>query len=176
MGAGMAKTIQDLLNEADVVIEKRASAVALVSSDGDDEAVKLAESLENWGLGVPKKEEVKTASHEGKTPQYDINEKVAHAIAIIDTVMNLPLIQKLEEFEKVAEEKGFSKEEIDGFVKKAISGKQLDTTGIWAKRLLLPAAGAAGAGGYIHGKKKGKKKGYEKALKDVNQAFEQYNV
>jgi len=170
----MAKSISDLLNEADDIIEKRASVSTPISSDVDDGTIKLAEDLETWGLDAPKEEaeSVKVASVE-VDPYLDINEKVAHAIAIIDTVMNLPLVQKIAEFEKKAAEQGFSKEEIDEFVKKANRAKKLETAARW---LILPSAAAAGAGGFVSGKKKGKDKGYNQALTDVNKAFEQYNV
>ena len=45
-------------------------------------------------------------------------EKVAHALAIVETLMNIEQLQKVAAFEKTATERGFTPEQIAEFIEK----------------------------------------------------------
>lgn len=154
----MAKSIDELIREADVIIEKRASKKSEVDTvlPADDDVVKLAALLV---------EDVMPATSEPKIEE-TLVEKVAHAIALVETLSSLNQIQKIMQFEKTAKEAGHTDEQIDAFLEKNAALKPVH------KYVTLPGmlAGVVGGLGYS----KGKKKGYEKALDDVNKAFSAY--
>ena len=95
----MSISLDQLLSEADTLIEKRASSAP---SYDEDDIFKLAEKLSN---DDSQKELIDTPF-----------EKIARAIAIIETVQTLNKTQELENFEKKAMENGYSEEEVDSFL------------------------------------------------------------
>ena len=112
-----------------------------------------------------------------------MTEKVAHAIAITDTLLNLDTLVKMAEFEKKAMAKGFSQEQIETYMAKTASAKGGLTTVMSALRKAGPRAGAAGVGvaaggaggaalGHKKGKETGQEEGYIQALGDVNRAMQ----
>lgn len=173
----MARRLDDLLNEADALIEKKAAkAQAPASSSAEeDEVEKLANAL-------LAEENLETMSAQKRAPtkgtdEWELGEKIAHAISIVSVLSQIEEIQKLGQFEKTAAEKGFSQDEIDHFMGEKVAAAI--QAGADKVRKLLPAAlaaGGAGAAGYASGRTKGKEKGYSQALNDVNQAFEQYSM
>jgi hypothetical protein len=111
----MGRTLGQMLQTADEIIEKRASApktpeVTSPISVEDDDIFKLASSIRGF-------EEV--ASVEEFT--FDDNEKLANSMAILETVFSAPELSKLMQLEKVAKERGISDETINGFYEKVAS-------------------------------------------------------
>lgn len=153
--------LDQIIAEADQIIEKRASAPAKeqpVSNDG--EVSHLANFLENF-------EGEKTAQVREEAPfQLTFVEKMASAIAIVEAVNNFEQFQKLAQFQEHALKNGYTQEQVDEFLEK--KALKVPTS------VAIPAlaAVAAGVGGHLHGKKKG----YDKAIKDVHTAFEQANA
>lgn len=174
----MARRLDDLLNEADQLIEKKAAKAQAPatspSKEEDDEVEKLANAL-------LAEENVDTMSAQKRAPKGDedwnLEEKVAHAISIVSVLSQIEELRKLGDFEKTASSKGFSQEEIDQFMGEKAAAAI--TAGAEKVKKLLPAAlvaGGAGGLGYVKGQSSGKDKGYSQALNDVNQAFEQYSM
>ena len=100
----MSRSINSLLAEADVLIEKHASAGQ--QAPAEDDVFKLAADLT--------KDEPEPQEHQ----DWSVLEKIAWAQAITDTVNNLGHIKKLTEFEKKANEKGFPREKISAYINK----------------------------------------------------------
>jgi hypothetical protein len=152
----MARSIEDYLNEANDIIEKRASAPAQ-KPPSDDEIVKLADILTAQEAPPP-------------PPQLELTlfEKVAYSMAIIDTVRHIEEFQKIDAFEKTARERGFSDEQVAQFLEKRAEGPS-------ALSKVLATGGALGLAGFahIHGKKRGKEEGYEQAMSDIQHALQQ---
>lgn len=159
----MAKTIDQLLNEADEILEKRASdadasqekTASQNRSDEDEDIFKLAEDLRNA--------QQKTASDEEQpSPELNMNlsEKIAHSMAIVDTIVNLPLLSQLSEFEKKAQEKGYSEEQIAEYSEKIASGK------VKTIATLLGTGAATGGAGYAYGKDKGEEEGKKQGRRE----------
>ena len=108
----MAVKIEDLLREADDLIEKRASANVEVKQLNDtDEVIKIANLLMQED---DEYEKVANAVVESK--QEDFSVKIAHALVINEVLMNLDKFTKIDEFEKKASAQGFSQEQIDEFI------------------------------------------------------------
>lgn len=97
----MTKTINDLIAEADQIIEKHTTKTAAAQSD---DVFKLAEEL--------------TRPADDSEFHMTMTEKVAHAFALVDTVLNLPEIVKLAQFEEEAVKKGIAPERIAGYFEK----------------------------------------------------------
>jgi hypothetical protein len=151
-------SLDQLFRDADALIKKRAAAVVTLAPQPDDEVTKLADLLAKDG-------EVKQAAP--VAIEETLFEKVAHAIAIIETMEKLGEINKLVEFEKKAAEAGHTAEQIDAFIEK----KGMKLSPKYLK--ILGGAAALGASGAV-GAHAGKKKGYQSAVEDVNKALESY--
>lgn len=100
--------IEDLLREADAVIEKKASVKVEEKLEVSDEVTKIANLLmqeddEYEKIASPKENE-------------DLSVKIAHALVINEILCNLDKFNKIEEFEKKASAQGFTQEQIDAFV------------------------------------------------------------
>lgn len=172
----MAKTIDQLLREADDIIERRASEkTASVSSsattEDDDSVEKLASAL----LSPAHQPEQVTAQESAIQTPF---EKIAQAIVLVETLMNLDELAKVHQFEKMAHEKGFSEEQISQYMDKIAAG--MDYKRLAPMIPILGAAGLAGLGGAYVGHRKGKKsgesQGYNQALKDVDKAMKEYQL
>lgn len=102
----MSKSVGALLAEAEQIMTKHASK----KSEGVDSSVvlKLAEQLR----GTPESE-----------GQPDLTVKIAEAIAIVDTLLNLEEIIKVAHFEGQAKTAGFNDEQISEYVEKKASPK-----------------------------------------------------
>lgn len=152
--------LNDLIREADTIIEKKASKnkPAVQTFDDEDEISKLAALMVGDDQLAPKQEKVASAIVE--TPF----EKIAHAIAIVETLINIEELQKLASFEDQARDKGFSETQIEEFIEKRASALKPVHKYVTIPGALL----ALGAGaGHVHGKKSG----YNAALSDVSQAM-----
>lgn len=164
----MARRLEDLLNDADELIEKKASKTKkadTVSIAEDDEVTKLAHEL----LAEDSVEEKPQAP---AAAPWSFEEKVAHAVAVVGILSQIEELEKIGQFEKVASEKGFNQEQLDHFLgEKAAAAVR---AGVAKVKKLLPAALLGGAAGTAMGYSKGNDSGYSKALNDVNQAFSEY--
>ena len=95
-------SIAQALAMADEIIEKRASESKTQQEEfSDDDLFKMAEELQR-----PQEE----------TTVRTLTEKIAHSIAIVDTLINLPQIQALQQFEKKASEAGYTTEQINEYL------------------------------------------------------------
>jgi len=118
--------IKDIFNEADSII-KKASAKApeksqVKTASIDPEIGALADGILN-GKFETRPEPVlykKTASVE-MSPM----EKIAHSVAIVDTLLNIAKMQELEKFASIAEERGYTPEQIKGYLEKRASEMEL---------------------------------------------------
>lgn len=99
----MAKSLDALLTEADALIE---SKLAPVAAQPQDDIFKLAEELTASGKATD--EDI----------AYSLTEKIAHSIAVVDTLLNLETLSKLAAFEDLAAEKGYSEEQMAKFFEK----------------------------------------------------------
>ena len=104
----MAKSINDLLYEADEIISKHAQQKK--PEIKEDDIFKLAEAIT-------------TQPPEQKEVQFNLTEKIAHAAAILDTLINLPQLVKIAEFEQKAKEAGYNDGQIAEFFEKKASVK-----------------------------------------------------
>jgi hypothetical protein len=110
----MAK-IDDILREADLIIEKKAYKEVKPAHQpvDNDEVTKLASLLmQSDAETFSTKKVEKVASQE----EQSLTEKVAEAMAIAEVVFNLDKFEKIARFEKQAQDAGYSQEEIDKFV------------------------------------------------------------
>ena len=150
----MAKSLSDILKEADESIEKRASKKIEKTASADDvEIEKLAaflnaQSLEKVaGITEPIETEI---------------EKTAHAVALMETALALE-DNKIAEFIKTAKDNGHGDEEISIYLNEKIA------TEIPLHKYVIPAligGTALGVGSAV-----GKKRGYNKAVKDIESAI-----
>lgn len=119
----MAKDLFKMLEEADqLVIGRSAGSVKEASSVEDGDVFKLAELVRRGPV------EVKTAAEvpgEGEEFPFTLREKIAHAAAIMDTWKNLPVLLKIDDFEKKAKDLGHSDEEIQQFFEKNAESFQI---------------------------------------------------
>lgn len=163
----MTKSVDALIAEADEIIQKNSSSgMQKKASDLKSEDIfKLAEKLVSPGTQ-------KVANDE--TAIRTIQEKVASSMAIIDTILNLPMLKQLDEFEKAASEMGKNPEEVQEFIKKAGA-----TKGFKSIRMPLLKALGLGAGGGVAasiGHKKGERQGYAEAIEDVDTVMRQMDL
>lgn len=163
------RNISDLIREADEIIEKRASKKEDKPVD-NDEITKLANSL----MEQENLHQEKIASVSIEKPLQSVVEKLAHAVALVDTYINLEEFQKVADFEEKALEAGYSPEAIEQYVEKIASDGRFKTV-MKALRIPLVASGAAGVTAGALGYGKGHSKGYVSALKDVDQALKQHS-
>ena len=104
----MAKSLTALFQEADELISKKVAA-ASTGADCDDDVVKLAKDL------------LAEDVHTDETSLYSITEKLAHATALLDTLINFEELQKVAAFEQEALRSGHSSEQIAEFFEKRAS-------------------------------------------------------
>jgi len=108
----MAKSLDALIKEADSIIERKAEASKVEASDND--IFKLANDLRMSG----------TESSTGlPSDDYTLIEKIAYARAIMDTVINLDYLEKVDQFEHMAKAGGISEDLIASYFEKNASLK-----------------------------------------------------
>lgn len=191
--------INDIFKQADEVIKtaskKAAKEVTKTASvHVDSEVSQLAEAILNDKMDYtpPAPTRQKVASREMTNM-----EKIAHSVAIVDTLLNIAKFQELEKLASVAEERGYSKEEIQTYIeKKAMDmeilsvapmlhlttemAKEASATEKLMRAVKHPATkavAALGVGATLGNKayKKGKQTGREEAFQEVRNAFRNYN-
>lgn len=118
----MAKNIDDILRDVDMVLEKKASAkkeVVLAQSADSDDVVKLANLLMSEDdhlakeLGVQEKVASETKV---VTQEQSMEVKLASALVMAEVLGNLDKFQKMNDFEKKAQAAGFAQVDIDKFI------------------------------------------------------------
>lgn len=102
----MSKSLNALMKEADDIIESRLSKQADIP---ESEIYKLASDLR--AMPTDQGSELPVA-------EYSILEKIAYARAILDTVLNLDYLTKIEKFEKQAAEAGLPREKVASYFEK----------------------------------------------------------
>lgn len=113
----MAKSIGQLLAEADEMIEKNAAAASVGSEKTAGVEEESVEALADRLL--------KMGGQEAKEQDPNLLAKVAHAVAVVDTLMNLPTLAKVAELEDKAREAGHSDEAISAYFEKNAGSFQL---------------------------------------------------
>jgi len=104
----MAKSISALLQDAEELISKKiASANAPVHAE--DDVTKLARELMAESEVEPSYEDVS---------DFTITEKLAHAAALLDTLINMDTLVKVAAFEDEAIRSGHSPEDVSEFFEK----------------------------------------------------------
>lgn len=106
----MALKIEDLLREADQMIEKRASANVEVQPVYSDETAKLANLL------MQEDDEYEKVATVVEPVKEELTVKIAHALVMVEMLTNLEKFNKIDEFEKRAAAQGFTQEQINEFV------------------------------------------------------------
>ena len=117
----MAKTLAQIFDEAEAVIEKRASASAPAPSVDDDEIYKLAAQVRCVGQRPPTASDGESSTKTAQPFEYTETEKVAYALAFVETVLSGKELAALSELEKTASEKGVSDEDLQEFFNKVAS-------------------------------------------------------
>lgn len=113
------KNIDQLLAEADNIIEKRASSKTQVkvASVSSDEVDKLASMLDSLDFVVPQEKVANKVEIITDTPF----EKVARSLAITEALMNIEEFRKLAEFEDKARASGYTEAKISEYIEKKAS-------------------------------------------------------
>jgi hypothetical protein len=113
----MTQTLGRLLAEADQIISGRSltNEKTAAATTATEDAAKLAAALVAHGQQRPQE---KTAAPVIGDIEGNSLVKVAHALAIVDTLFNLPVIVKMAEFEKAAAALGHSEDTIADFFEK----------------------------------------------------------
>jgi hypothetical protein len=104
----MGTSLDRLLQEADDLIEKRASKVAPIELNADEDINQLASFL----MGGEKVASVKEEPALVDTPF----EKIARAIAILEAAISINDMERVSKFEKVAMDNGYSDEQVTAFL------------------------------------------------------------
>jgi hypothetical protein len=115
----MSKSLNDLISRADMEIEKRANALkkqasifTAQSTQNSEETVKIATMLLQEDTDFRSSiNTVEPVTNSGVV-------KIAQALAIVEVLNNFDTFDKIEKFEKVAQEKGFSQDEINEYIVK----------------------------------------------------------
>ena len=101
------RNIDQLMAEADQIIEKNMEKSASQKTASDDDIFKLAAQVR----GQP-------AQPEGESNVVTLTEKTAEAVAIVNTLLNLEELTKIAQFQKMAQEQGYNSEQISGVLEK----------------------------------------------------------
>lgn len=103
----MAKNLGDLIREADELVSVKTASVKPKAQE--DDVFKLAEEL--VGKQPPELTE----------NDFNMTEKIAHSVAMVETLINMPLLMKVAEFEKKAKESGYTPAQIAEYFEKNAS-------------------------------------------------------
>lgn len=162
--------LDQLIAQADEVIEKRASKAPVVTPElasESDETVKLASFLRDLEPGS-------VGTSEPSPFQMTFIEKLASAVAVVEVLGNIEEFNKLAEFEAKALAAGHTQEQVDAFLMKQ-AGLAGDIARHPAtKGIGILAATHAAAGAFGHSK--GKKKGYEQGQADFMRALQEQSA
>lgn len=108
-------TLEQLLKKADMLIEKRAEAAAVIaqndSVDAQDDIFALAEQVRDYSPEVPPKGDVTTTDKLASVELSEM-EKLALDMALTEVLLSAPELTKLAEFEEAAIAKGATPEQM----------------------------------------------------------------
>ena len=102
----MAKSLGDLIRDADEIITVK---TASVKPQVQDDIFKLAGEL------------VEDRAPALTEDDFSMAEKIAHSVALVETLINMPTLKKVAEFEKKAKESGYTPEQITEYFEKNAS-------------------------------------------------------
>jgi hypothetical protein len=111
--------LDELLREADGIIEKKASknAPKIPVASSTDEVTKIAELLIQADKDMQDQLKVASAPAEVKpTAEEDLHVKIASAFVITEVLNNVEKFEKIAQFEEKAKAAGHSQMEIDKFI------------------------------------------------------------
>lgn len=163
----MAKDINTLISEADEIIAKNSPDGMRKTASKEDDIFALAEQVKS-AYALPEKPAI------DETSIKTLQEKVASSMAIVDTILNLPVLTQLAEFEKAAMDSGKKPEQIQQFIEKTGAAKKIKS--IRGPLMKVLALGGAGGAGAALGHKKGEREGYSDAIEDVDTVMRQMNL
>ena len=167
------RRLDDIINDVEAEIAKTGGQEKIASALPNDEDIfALAAQLEKTSEEAPQQ------PVEVDDGLQTLTEKVAHAIAIVDTIQNLPHLIQMADFEKQAVAKGYTEAQIEDFMAKQAKGKVPSVMKRipYGKLGVLAGVGGAGLAGRSSGKAQGKNQGYAQALDDVNEAMKAYSI
>lgn len=115
--------INDIFNEADEVIKKASSQKKTVEKTAsvNDEVTDLAQAVLKGKFDMTAPQGTEKIAESQMTPM----EKIAHSMAIVDTLLNLSSLAKLEKIAQVAQEQGYSPNQINQYIEKKASEIEL---------------------------------------------------
>ena len=110
----MVSPLSDLIKDADEIIFGRhqgeeKTAERSEPAIADDDVFKLAELIRK---GPEQPDGAEKRASEDDALVFSMREKVAHAVALVDTLLNLPVLEKVAAFEDQARAAGYSDKEI----------------------------------------------------------------
>jgi hypothetical protein len=123
------RSLSALIKDADTIIEKRGGGQQVkTASVKEDDIFKLAEQIRTSRPEV---------SIEVPNDVVTLVEKIAHAVCLVDTMLNLDTLSKIDKLEKVAKEKGMTDDQISKWFEKK-AGQNLKLKSVlhlmpWAK-------------------------------------------
>jgi hypothetical protein len=112
----MVRPLSEIIRDTDEIVSRRVSEkTASPSQDEltDDDVFKLAEQIRK----APSVPTEKKAS-QNEDLEFTMREKIAHAVALVDTLLNLPTLIKVAQFEDSAKAQGYSDAEITAQLEK----------------------------------------------------------
>lgn len=120
----MVRPLSEIIKDADDIIFGRQgahekTAGAAEADLTEDDVFKLAEQIRKG----PEPLQVEKKANKVEEIDLTLREKVAHAIALVDTLLNLPTLIKVAEFEDKARAEGYSDAEIAQQLEKTASVK-----------------------------------------------------
>lgn len=113
--------LNDIFKEADEVITKHAkdnkasSSTQTKTASVDPEVATLAQEVLKGSYDQA------TASEKIASPKLTNMEKIAHSMAVVDTLINLSGMAKLEKTAQVALDSGYSEEQVADYIEKKAS-------------------------------------------------------
>lgn len=120
----MVRPLSDLIKDADNIIFGRPSSQEKTAGKAEADLTeadifKLAEQIRK----APEAPVVEKRAAKADEIDFTLREKVAHAIALVDTLLNLPTLQKVAEFEESARAAGYTSAQIQAELEKTASIK-----------------------------------------------------
>lgn len=121
----MVRPLSELIKDADDIIFGRPSSLEKTAGSTEvdlteDDIFKLAEQIRK----APEAQ-VQAEKRAAESDEFDftLREKVAHAIALVDTLFNMPTLVKVAAFEEAARAEGYTDTEIQAQLEKTASIK-----------------------------------------------------
>lgn len=109
----MVRPLSEIIRDTDEILARRTAGGEKIASSSDqemsdDDIFKLAAQIRK----APEVHVEKRAQESSDDLEFTMREKVAHAIAIVDTLLNLPTLAKVAAFEDAARAEGYTTAQI----------------------------------------------------------------